>query len=368
MTSRLPKPRRNRLNHVAQCGVEVLLRIARSAKQRISRSERVVTRLIVGSGWLCSRCDSLEVFSGEQTSRRAGNDSAGTFADAERGTIDDIVDIERYPIDRPGSPPSRQSWISVELRWPTKGVARSPGSCDRRRWRWPLPSSLRLSPKADVREEFCSVYVRGDSEAELASDDPRGRILRRRVGHITRDQIAPDSVVHRLYVSPALKAFIAACVGEVRVFEYADPLAALIATVLPPGGTLPWHYDTNEFVVTILTQEPEAGGCSSSIRTCDGRATRTSTVSPGCSTTTLPRRCARATCSPATSSCSSAAIRCIASPRSKVSRERHVAVLSYANRPGVIGPIDRTRAVYGRVTEAHVIAHEISQGADGLIL
>ncbi len=48
------------------------------------------------------------------------------------------------------------------------------------------------------------------------------------------------------------------------------------------------------------------------------------------------------------------------------STERHVAVLSFANRPGVIGPVDRTRAVYGRVTEAHLIA-EAMIAPDGLI-
>ena len=41
----------------------------------------------------------------------------------------------------------------------------------------------------------------------------------------------------------------------------------------------------------------------------------------------------------------------------------------YADRPGVIGPLDRTRALYGRVTEAHLLAHEFgARAADGLIL
>ena len=51
------------------------------------------------------------------------------------------------------------------------------------------------------------------------------------------------------------------------------------------------------------------------------------------------------------------------------STDRHVAVLSYADRPGVIGPVDRTRAVYGRVTEAHLVAEQCKlDSADGLML
>ena len=72
--------------------------------------------------------------------------------------------------------------------------------------------------------------------------------------------IPPYSPLHRLYASGIFKQFVAACVGEERVFEYADPLAGLVATILPPAGRYPWHYDTNEFVLTIMTQAPDGGG------------------------------------------------------------------------------------------------------------
>jgi hypothetical protein len=290
------------------------------------------------------------------------------FADAERGTIDDIVDLDRYPIDRPGSPAQQAIVDQCRAALADDGCCTLTGFVRPEALAVAAAEFAALAPKADIREEFCSVYVRGDSEAELAPDDPRGHILRRRVGHITRDQIPPDSVAQRLYVAPALKAFIAACVGESRVFEYADPLAALIATVLPPGGTLPWHYDTNEFVVTILTQEPEAGGLfqfhQNLRRPGDENLPGLARVLDDDAPETLRTRDLRA-----------GDFQLFLGRYSlhrvttiEGNRERHVAVLSYANRPGVIGPIDRTRAVYGRVTEAHVIAHEISQGADGLIL
>ncbi len=43
-------------------------------------------------------------------------------------------------------------------------------------------------------------------------------------------------------------------------------------------------------------------------------------------------------------------------------RERHTAVLGYAKRPGVVGPMERTRQLYGRVAEVHILAER--QGAD----
>ena len=290
------------------------------------------------------------------------------FADAERGTIDDIVDLECYPIDRPGSPAQQAIVDQCRAALADDGCCTLTGFLRPDALAAAAADFSRLSPKADIREDYCSVYVRADSETSLASDDPRGRILRRRVGYVTRDQIAPDSVMHRLYVSPAFKAFIAACVGQARIFEYADPLAALIATVLPPGGTLPWHYDTNEFVVTILTQEPEAGGLfqfHQNLRTpgdenLDGLAKVLDDDAPE---TLRTRQLLAGDFQLFLGRYSLHRVTTI-----EGQRDRHVAVLSYANRPGVIGPIDRTRAVYGRVTEAHLVAHEISQGADGLIL
>ena len=38
------------------------------------------------------------------------------------------------------------------------------------------------------------------------------------------------------------------------------PLSVLITTIVPPDGEVSWHYDTNEFVVSLMTQAPEGGG------------------------------------------------------------------------------------------------------------
>ena len=42
-------------------------------------------------------------------------------------------------------------------------------------------------------------------------------------------------------------------------------------------------------------------------------------------------------------------------------------VLSYAEQPGIIGPVERTRQVYGRVTETHLLSADRELGTDGLI-
>ncbi len=79
-------------------------------------------------------------------------------------------------------------------------------------------------------------------------------------GFVTRDAIPADAIIHRIYVAKAMKEFVAACLGENRVWEYADPYAGLVQNVMPSGTEQPWHYDTNEFIVSMMTQQPDSGG------------------------------------------------------------------------------------------------------------
>ena len=47
---------------------------------------------------------------------------------------------------------------------------------------------------------------------------------------------------------------------EPALFQLADPVMACTATVMYEGDTHGWHFDLNDFVVSILLQAPEAGG------------------------------------------------------------------------------------------------------------
>ena len=291
------------------------------------------------------------------------------YADAEHGLLDDIVDMARYPLNEPYSPP----WVAIIDQ--CRGEIAAHGCCTLRDFLRPqarLDAGAEIAELANnvpIRHEMSTVYARPELEADLDLDDPRRLTSRRGAGHITRDMIGPHTVVHRLYTSPKFKAFVKDCVGGEKIFEYADPLAGLIATVVPPGNELSWHYDTNEFVVTLMTQRPDSGGLfcfvpnlrrpgdenidglGAVLRDPGHPSIRTVDLRPGDLQIFLGRYSLHKVSEVAGST------------------DRHVAVLSYADRPGVIGPVDRTRAVYGRVTEAHLVAEQSRlNSVDGLIL
>jgi hypothetical protein len=297
--------------------------------------------------------------------RNSRSDGPTRFADPEFGDIDDIIDTDRYSLSDARARARLVERAHSELA--TDGCFLLDGFLRPAALSTARDELAAIAPKAEIRPWSSSVYARSDTEAALEADDPRRRLFDNLLGHVTRDQIAPDTVVARLYASPLFKSFIADCVGATRLFEYADPLAGLIATIVPPGGSKAWHYDTNEYVVTIMTQQSQSGGdfvyhpglrrpgdenINGLRNALDGVITPTvKTLRPGDMQLFLGRY----------------SLHRVTEVNGNV--ERHVAVLSYADRPGVIGPVARTRAVYGRVTEAHLVAEQIALAAsDGLIL
>lgn len=291
------------------------------------------------------------------------------LANPEAGDLSDVIDLDRYPIDEPGSTAWDALLDRAHRQLADDGCLVLDGFLRHAALELAAEEIGAMATHAPIRQHSSTVYARKDVEVSLPADDPRVRPLTWHAGHVTRDMIPPYSIAHRIYASSYFKTFIAACTHRKRVFEYADPLAGLVATVLPPTGAYPWHYDTNEYVATIMTRKPDAGGmfeyCPNLRRPGDenlgGLADvlsgehpemiRTVELEPGDLQLFLGRY----------------SLHQVSTTSGRT--DRHVMVFSYADRPGVIGPVDRTRAVYGRVTEAHLVAEAMAANSvDGLIL
>ncbi|MGB3737514.1 MAG: hypothetical protein WA964_21350 [Ilumatobacter sp.] len=291
------------------------------------------------------------------------------LANPEAGDLSDVIDLDRYPINRPGS----SEWTAMIERIHTQLA--DDGCLVLTDFLRPAALALAeeeiaaMAEHVPIRRHSSTVYARADLEASLPAGDPRLSPLVWNAGHVTRDMIAPYTIAHRVYASAYFKQFIAACTNRERVFEYADPLAGLVATVLPPTGAYPWHYDTNEFVVTIMTRKPDDGGvfeyCPDLRHPGDENLTGLADVLSG----DHPEMIRRVDVAPGDLQLFLGRYSLHQVTTTSGDTDRHVMVFSYADRPGVIGPVDRTRAVYGRVTEAHLVAEAAAaESPDGLIL
>lgn len=79
-------------------------------------------------------------------------------------------------------------------------------------------------------------------------------------GLIADDQVPADSPLRRLYEDATFRAFLCSVLGVDEVFPYADELSSINVHFAPDGKELGWHFDNSSFAVTMLLQEPEAGG------------------------------------------------------------------------------------------------------------
>lgn len=289
------------------------------------------------------------------------------FADAGRTDLADLVDLERYPIHNPDSAAWTDLIARVKADLDRDGCSVLPAFLTEAGLAQAKQETNALAPKAFFQHLRCNIY-NTEPDDSLADDDPRQLFFERSSGFVTRDTIPADTALQRIYVSPGMKRFVAECNDQPEVFEYADPFAGLVINTMPPGTQQPWHYDTNEFITTIMTQAPDDGGVFQycpNIRTPGnenldgvGRVLRGDDTSP---INELRLR-------PGDLQMFRGRYSLHQVSRVRGDTARLTAVLAYAKKPGVVGPVERTRQLYGRVSEAHILAERArADSYDGLI-
>jgi hypothetical protein len=285
---------------------------------------------------------------------------------SEAPVIERVVDTARYPL----ADPAGQQWKSLVSR-----VRHELGDsgCS------VLPDFIRPELHDVLRDECAAVAPRAHYEvetvnvyniaagAELAEDHP-GRIpIERGNAFVARDRIPARHIIHQLYTSDTFQRFIADCFGLDRIHELADPLSGLCLNVVTPGMEHPWHFDTNEFTVSILTRRPESGGVfeycpnirsaesenfADVRRVLDGDATdlvRGLELRPG-DLQLFKGRYSLHRVSPV-----------------RGETARYTAIFAYSERPGVIGSVTRTRQLFGRVLPEHIEAEKAAVRVDRLL-
>lgn len=275
--------------------------------------------------------------------------------------LTDLVATDRYPVDRPGSADwdAAVAQVRADLERDGCSVLRGfvrPELVERLR-----EEGVGVAPEAYRAVEIVNVYNTAP-DPTLPADHPARRTVERGNAFVPGDRIPADLLMARLH--PALAGFVAACVGEPVVFPLADPLAGLCLNVVDPGREHPWHFDTNEFAVTLLTQAPEGGGVFEyvpDIRSgADERVDAVAAVLAGSRTGVRSLTLQVGDLQIFRGRYALHRVTAVTG-----SRERHTAILSYSARPDVVGNVERTRQLFGRVLPAHHAATR--SRTDGLL-
>lgn len=271
------------------------------------------------------------------------------------------VDLARWPIDRPGTQEYRDRVSHVRRDLQAEGCARIVGFIAP-----PARAALEaevagIAHLAHFSHGRITPYFNPD-DPELPPDHPRRRFADFSNGFVAMDRFPDSGLCLALYRAPAFQRFVADCLEEPELHTFDDPLAGVVANVMPEGSALPWHFDTNDFIVSLLTRRPLSGG---SFEYCpdlrapgderfadvqavlDGDRSRVRSLDLGLGDLQIFRG------------------------RFSMHRvregigARHTAIFGYARRPGFTGRVVRTRQVHGRVTQAHLDA-EANARDDGL--
>jgi len=173
--------------------------------------------------------------------------------------MQDILDLDRYPLDRPDSAGTRaladrcRADLAANGMFNLDGLLR-PGAI--------ATAVAEVKPLLDsasfTHRRRHNIYFRPDLPG-LAPDHPALRLCETVNHTICADQI-PATVLMRLYEWPPFAAFLAAVMEKPGLYTMADPLARVNVMAYRDGEALNWHFDRSEFTTTLLLQAPEAGG------------------------------------------------------------------------------------------------------------
>lgn len=275
--------------------------------------------------------------------------------------VETVVDLDAYPITDTGSRTYADLIASARRQLKHDGCVRFS--------RFTLPAAQQqmggetesLAPLALFSKEEYTPYGTGPDEV-FPQDHPRRNTHRTTSGNVTRDLIPETTLIQRLYQSHIFQHFVADCVEAGKIYPFRDPMRGLIINAMPHETTLGWHFDANEFIVSLMTRKADAGGefeyCPGIRRPGDENYDAVRSVLDG------DRSLVKVL---------DLEIGDIQIFKGRFSMHRvaptfgcrHTVIFGYAREPGYIGSVESTMRVYGRVMQEHIDADQIRH-SDGL--
>jgi hypothetical protein len=171
----------------------------------------------------------------------------------------DLIDLDRYPIDRLDSPEGVRlaerckADLAVQGMFNLEGFVRA-AAIDR------AVSALEpLIDGAGYRHaRRHNIYFKNTIPG-LAADHPALKQFETVNYTLCADQLV-GTIVDHIYEWTPLAAFLARVMGKPQLFLMSDPLARVNVLAYGPGEALNWHFDRSQFTTTLLIRAAESGG------------------------------------------------------------------------------------------------------------
>ena len=173
--------------------------------------------------------------------------------------LENIVNLNEYPINQTNSDEYKR------LIDKNKKLLDQDGCCV-------LPNFIKTQSLSKMKEEvernLNKIHWTKDShnpyftkdDPELSKDHPKRIFTFRESGYLNSDDLETNSDLDTLYESEEMLKFVSDSLGVYPLYKWADPLGKNPYSVMHEDHYFPWHFDGNEFTLSILIQKAEKGG------------------------------------------------------------------------------------------------------------
>jgi len=173
--------------------------------------------------------------------------------------LENIINLNEYPINQTNSDEYKK------LIDKNKKLLDQDGCCV-------LPNFIKTQSLSKMKEEvernLNKIYWTKDShnpyftkdDPELPKDHPKRIFTFRESGYLNSDDLETDSDLDTLYESDEMLKFVSDSLGVYPLYKWADPLGKNPYSVMHEDHYFPWHFDGNEFTLSILIQKADKGG------------------------------------------------------------------------------------------------------------
>ncbi|WP_120500812.1 hypothetical protein [Roseovarius sp. EL26] len=261
----------------------------------------------------------------------------------------ELINLARYPIDQDG--PRRDKVLAhVRADLARDGCAVLKGFLSAKGVAALAAEADGVSDKGHKSFNRTNAYFTKDDPG-LPEDDPRRQFYDRSNAFIPADNFAKDGPLRSVHDFIGFDDFIRDCLEETNFYRYADPLADVIVNMAEEGNGFPWHFDTNNFTVTLALQNAEKGGefeYAAGIREGDENFGEVKRVLNGSSDRVTVLELEPGDLQLFRGRYSLHRVAPLKGPR-----PRYVAIFSYVEEPGMVGSPERTLQLYGRTLPIH---------------
>jgi len=174
--------------------------------------------------------------------------------------IYDILDLDTYPIHALDSPRRDALVAHCQEHLDDTGCLSLPNFVHAERIEEIRQMYQPLLKDVYRPNDPVSPYGAHPDDQSFPEGHPRRHRFRKGGGFVCADEIPQDSTLWAIFRWNALTMFLRDVLRTQELYPYADPMASMAANVMWDGDVFPWHYDTNEFTVSIMVQAPRAGG------------------------------------------------------------------------------------------------------------